>query len=522
MIDCLCVHVSFRLLTVPIISLMTKSKKLQFPRGRAVSIGYLFQRLAIMANDCKIWVGGLPEDVTEGQLHECFDSCGTVTKVQIRKSARDTFCFITFDRASSVQQGMRMDKSTFFGRPIKVNYVTDGPVQKPDKGHGKGGKGDEDSNRNRGYANGDSWSDRRGGGGRDASPRGPRRDRGDSKGRQDDRGARGDSRGRREDAARRGTREPPLRERSRSREPAQLRGRSDYSPRPSRGDDYGRGGRNDDDRGGGRSGGRDEDRGRPGGGDDSVIPRLRGAGAGGGGGSSGGGGGSGALAPMRSDDPENVNRAWVGGLPKDITEQEIRRHFKRCGNVVEVRIHDAGAKDSFAFVQFENWREAKECIETMNLTQAFGVQIKVNRPSTRPPTKGGDKGKGGGKGGGGGSTRLEQRDRGRSASRERPRERTPPRREDARPERPPDRRRRVRLDRLPEDMDREELMGICSDYGRALNLEFWSEPDGWNAATVDFERPEVATEVFDVFDDRRVQGWHLRIRARLEEAGSSR
>ena len=54
-------------------------------------------------------------------------------------------------------------------------------------------------------------------------------------------------------------------------------------------------------------------------------------------------------------------RLYVGGIPDDVTEEEIKLHFGRWGNVVD--IYFPGKKGqkrvNYCFVTFDNWRAAQ-------------------------------------------------------------------------------------------------------------------------------------------------------------------
>src|SRR5262249_3385092 len=62
-------------------------------------------------------------------------------------------------------------------------------------------------------------------------------------------------------------------------------------------------------------------------------------------------------------------RLFVGNLPYDATEEEIRTHFSTAGNVLNVFIpldRETGRKRGFAFVEFQGSTEAQEAIRLFN------------------------------------------------------------------------------------------------------------------------------------------------------------
>src|SRR5882672_10233836 len=74
-------------------------------------------------------------------------------------------------------------------------------------------------------------------------------------------------------------------------------------------------------------------------------------------------------------------RLFVGNLPYDATEDDIRAHFSTAGNVLNVFVpldRETGRKRGFAFVEFNDNAEAQEAIRLFN-NQAFkGRPLAVN------------------------------------------------------------------------------------------------------------------------------------------------
>src|SRR5206468_12516978 len=101
-------------------------------------------------------------------------------------------------------------------------------------------------------------------------------------------------------------------------------------------------------------------------------------------------------------------RLFVGNLPYDATEEEIRQHFSRVGNLSYVSIpldRETGKKRGFAFVEFADAQQAQEAIRQFNNQPFKGRSLAVNearereagprpagggfRPSPGPSTGGG-------------------------------------------------------------------------------------------------------------------------------------
>src|SRR4030095_5838594 len=101
-------------------------------------------------------------------------------------------------------------------------------------------------------------------------------------------------------------------------------------------------------------------------------------------------------------------RLFVGNLPYDATEEDIRAHFSTAGNVLNVFVpldRETGRKRGFAFVEFNDNAEAQEAIRLFNSQPFRGRPLAVNearakeghapargggfRPVPRPPSPGG-------------------------------------------------------------------------------------------------------------------------------------
>src|SRR6266481_5001424 len=106
-------------------------------------------------------------------------------------------------------------------------------------------------------------------------------------------------------------------------------------------------------------------------------------------------------------------RLFVGNLPYDATEDEIRQHFSSVGNLSYVSIpldRETGKKRGFAFVEFADPKQAQEAIRQFNNQPFKGRPLAVNearareagprpsggfRPGPPPPRPGGPPMRGG-------------------------------------------------------------------------------------------------------------------------------
>jgi RNA recognition motif-containing protein len=88
-------------------------------------------------------------------------------------------------------------------------------------------------------------------------------------------------------------------------------------------------------------------------------------------------------------------RLFVGNLPYDANEEDIRTHFATAGNVLNVFVpldRETGRKRGFAFVEYNNATEAQEAIRLFNNQPFRGRPLAVNEArakEARPPVPGG-------------------------------------------------------------------------------------------------------------------------------------
>src|SRR5262245_41135200 len=88
-------------------------------------------------------------------------------------------------------------------------------------------------------------------------------------------------------------------------------------------------------------------------------------------------------------------RLFVGNLPYDATDEEIRDHFSTAGNVLNVFVpvdRETGRKRGFAFVEFNDSAQAQEAIRLFNSQPFKGRPLAVNEArakESRPAVAGG-------------------------------------------------------------------------------------------------------------------------------------
>ncbi|MBU2577842.1 RNA-binding protein [Patescibacteria group bacterium] len=91
------------------------------------------------------------------------------------------------------------------------------------------------------------------------------------------------------------------------------------------------------------------------------------------------------------------NRLYVGGLPYNYSDEQLREMFSQAGNVVNVNIISdkfSGQSKGFGFVEMSNAQEAQKAIEMFNGKEIDNRKITVNIARPREE-RGSDKGPGG-------------------------------------------------------------------------------------------------------------------------------
>eukprot|EP00403_Amphidinium_massartii_P011781 CAMPEP_0178417466 /NCGR_PEP_ID=MMETSP0689_2-20121128/24588_1 /TAXON_ID=160604 /ORGANISM="Amphidinium massartii, Strain CS-259" /LENGTH=449 /DNA_ID=CAMNT_0020038831 /DNA_START=78 /DNA_END=1427 /DNA_ORIENTATION=+ len=89
----------------------------------------------------RIWVGGMPKNITESEIDHVFKRYGPVEEIVIRHSEFDTFGFVQFKNTSHASAAIKdLDQASRFGVTIKVAYAG-GKSKGKGKGDGRDGKG---------------------------------------------------------------------------------------------------------------------------------------------------------------------------------------------------------------------------------------------------------------------------------------------------------------------------------------------------------------------------------------------
>ncbi|MGH7860327.1 MAG: RNA recognition motif domain-containing protein [Candidatus Binatia bacterium] len=96
-------------------------------------------------------------------------------------------------------------------------------------------------------------------------------------------------------------------------------------------------------------------------------------------------------------------RIYVGNLPYQLTDEELREVFAQHGQVdsaTVIRDKFSGQSKGFGFVEMASREEAEAAIATLNGSDLQGRRMNVNEARPRPDSGGGHPGGGGGGGGG--------------------------------------------------------------------------------------------------------------------------
>ncbi|CAH0517819.1 unnamed protein product [Peronospora belbahrii] len=193
-------------------------------------------------------------------------------------------------------------------------------------------------------------------------------------------------------------------------------------------------------------------------------------------------------------------RVYVGGLPRDATSREIQDGFSRYGHVSNIWV--ARNPPGFAFVDFEDPRDADDAIRSMDGRDFLGGRIRVElaRGGSRRDGGGRDGGRRGdddrsGYGRGGGGDRFE-------------RGRNPPQRTDF----------RVRVTDLPRDVDWRNVKDFLRTGGEVTYCNI--ETDG--SAVAEFQTKDDMEDAIKKLDDTEFRGSYVRVAPEVDSSSTRR
>jgi RNA recognition motif-containing protein len=85
-------------------------------------------------------------------------------------------------------------------------------------------------------------------------------------------------------------------------------------------------------------------------------------------------------------------KLYVGNLPWETTEEQIREAFDQFGTITDVHMPkdwESGQFRGFAFVEFSDAQSAADAANALNETDFHGRPLKVNEAKEREPRGGG-------------------------------------------------------------------------------------------------------------------------------------
>jgi RNA recognition motif-containing protein len=97
-------------------------------------------------------------------------------------------------------------------------------------------------------------------------------------------------------------------------------------------------------------------------------------------------------------------KLYVGNLPYDMTEEQLKELFSEAGNVASAKIitdRQTGQPRGFGFVEMDTKAEGQKAISMLNGKTVDGRALAVNEARPQQKSFGGGGGRGGYGGGGG-------------------------------------------------------------------------------------------------------------------------
>jgi len=185
----------------------------------------------------------------------------------------------------------------------------------------------------------------------------------------------------------------------------------------------------------------------------------------------------------RSPEPshmENPKRIWVGGLNDGITEYDLRKVFEEYGKVTEISIRSS-RKDVFAFIDFDDAKNAKAAIKNVDQTEIRRCRVKVHWASH----KGSDR-----------NMRSKSSKFIRNS------------------------RNQLWVGHLKRN-DEQELEEVFAKYGKVRELKIRSNRSDL-FAFVEFDKPEACDDAIEALDQRRVCGGTIAVAWAQEKNGFER
>lgn len=109
----------------------------------------------------------------------------------------------------------------------------------------------------------------------------------------------------------------------------------------------------------------------------------------------------------RAGPPPDEHQIFIGNLPNNITEEEVRKAFQEYGTIVEIRLNPK----NFGFVAFSGPEAPQEILKKL---KTITIQNQTINTEVKKSVSGGGRGGSGGVGGGGGFRRDREKDSNRN------------------------------------------------------------------------------------------------------------
>lgn len=87
-----------------------------------------------------------------------------------------------------------------------------------------------------------------------------------------------------------------------------------------------------------------------------------------------------------------MKKLYVGNLPYEVTEEEIKEAFGQCGTATSVKLisdRETGRMRGFGFVEMESAEQAQAVVDELNGKEVFGRTLKIDIAKDKPKTGGG-------------------------------------------------------------------------------------------------------------------------------------
>ncbi len=84
-------------------------------------------------------------------------------------------------------------------------------------------------------------------------------------------------------------------------------------------------------------------------------------------------------------------KIYVGNLPGQVTESDLKTLFSQAGDVVSVKIvkdHQSGQPRGFAFIEMSTRREGQKAVSMLNKRPFMEKELQVNEAKVRQGFRG--------------------------------------------------------------------------------------------------------------------------------------